>query len=144
MITGFIMHQKLSDLIYTIENGQKSLNGEIYGKIKNMGYIDYAKKYLMSKEDSSCDDLAFELSLNSISDYLQNGNNYKIYHSLNDYLTTANQIKQLKQITGNKTVLLDNGAHLGFLYRKEFIEDLKNTIYALNHEKGKKDVLSLK
>ena len=36
----------------------------------------------MSKEDVSCDDLAFELSLNSISDYLQSASNYKIYHSL--------------------------------------------------------------
>ena len=144
MITGFIMHQKLSDLIYTLENGTKSLNAEIYGKINNMGYVDYAKKYLMSKEDSSCDDLAFESSLNSISEYLQNGNNYKIYHSLNDYLTTTNQIKQLKQITGSKMVLLDNGAHLGFLYRKEFIEDLKNTISGLCHENDKKEVLSLK
>ena len=128
MITGFIMHQKLSDLIYTIENPTKELNNDLYSQINNMGYVEYTKKYLMSKDDVSCDDLAFETSLNSISDYLQNANNYKIYHSLNDYLTNSNQLKQLKQITGSKTVFLDNGAHLGFLYRQEFIQDFKNTI----------------
>ncbi len=128
MITGFIMHQKLSDLIYTIENPTKELNNDLYSQINNMGYVEYTQKYLMSKDDVSCDDLAFETSLNSISDYLQNANNYKIYHSLNDYLTNSNQLKQLKQITGSKTVFLDNGAHLGFLYRQEFIQDFKNTI----------------
>lgn len=128
MITGFIMHQKLSDLIYIIENPTKELNNDLYSQINNMGYVEYTKKYLMSKDDVSCDDLAFETSLNSISDYLQNANNYKIYHSLNDYLTNSNQLKQLKQITGSKTVFLDNGAHLGFLYRQEFIQDFKNTI----------------
>ena len=128
MITGFIMHQKLSDLIYAIENPSKEQNSELYSKINNMGYMEYAKKYLMSKDDVSFDDLAFELSLNFISDYLQNASNYKIYHSLNDYLTNSNQLKQLKQMSGTKTVFLDNGAHLGFLYRQEFIQDLKNTI----------------
>lgn len=122
LITGFIMHQKLSDLVYTIENR----NPEVYNDINNMGYQDYAKKYLL--DGANCDDIAFETSLNAISNYLEHGNNYKIYHSLNDYLTNPSQLKRLKQSTGSKTVLLDNGAHLGFLYRKEFIDDLKNTI----------------
>ena len=127
LITGFVMHQKLSDLILTIENPEKT-NQQIYDQINNMGYQDYTKKYLLKNDNDSCDDLAYETSLNSIGEYLANANNYKIYHSLNDYLTNKNQIKNLKQITGNKTVLIDNGAHLGFLYRKEFIDDLKNTI----------------
>ena len=127
LITGFVMHQKLSDLILTIEN-PKETNQEIYDKINNMNYQDYTKKYLTASENGTCDDLSYETSLNSISDYLEKADNYKIYHSLNDYLTNKNHIKNLKKMTGTKTVLLDNGAHLGFLYRKEFIDHLKNTI----------------
>jgi hypothetical protein len=43
-------------------------------------------------------------------------------------LASNSQLKRLKQYTGDKTVFLDNGAHLGFMYRKEFIDDLKETI----------------
>ena len=127
LITGFIMHQKLSDLIFTIENGSKSTKTDIYQTINNMNYQDYAEKYLLASGGTS-DDLSYESSLHSISDFLENSDNYKIYHSLTDYLTNQNQLKRLKQYSGNKTVLLDNGAHLGFLYREEFIEDLKDTI----------------
>lgn len=128
LITGFIMHQKLSDLIFTMENTSKTTKTDIYQMINNMNYQDYAKKYLLSDADKSVDDLSYESSLTSISDYLMNNNNYKIYHSLNDYLTNTTQLKKLKQYSGSKVILLDNGAHLGFLYRDEFIEDLQKTI----------------
>ena len=128
LITGFIMHQKLSDLIFTIENASKSTKSDIYHMINNMNYQEYAKKYLMSENDKSIDDLIYETSLNSISNYLSNANNYKIYHSLNDYLTNTNQLKKLRQYAGKKLVLFDNGSHLGFLYRDEFIDDLRKTI----------------
>lgn len=134
LITGFIMHQKLSDLIFTIEEAPKTSGSDIYNTINNMGYQDYTKKYLLSKEDETCDDLSFETGLIAISNYLEHGSNYKIYHSVNDYLTNKAQLKKLKQITGNRTTLLDNGSHLGFLYRKEFIDSLKETI-ALNNVK---------
>ncbi|MBQ8668784.1 hypothetical protein IJ472_03310, partial [bacterium] len=94
----------------------------------NMGYEDYTKRYLLSVDEDSCDDLSYETSLHSISAYLQNNDNYKIYHSMNDYLTNTHQLKKLKEYAQDKLVLLDNGAHLGFLYRQEFIDDLKNTI----------------
>jgi hypothetical protein len=93
-----------------------------------MNYQDYAQKYLLSEDDANLDDLSFEVSLYSISDFLEHGNNYKIYHSLTDYLTNENQLKKLKQVCGAKSIFFDNGSHLGFLYRKEFIEDLKDTI----------------
>lgn len=128
LITGFVMHQKLSDLIFTIENGSKSGKSDIYRVIDNMNYRDYTEKYLLTSTDKNSDDLSYEVSLYSITDYLEHGNNYKIYHSLNDYLTNTNQLKKLKEYTGSKTVLLDNGSHLGFLYRQEFIENLKDTI----------------
>jgi ABC-type transporter lipoprotein component MlaA len=128
LITGFIMHQKLSDLIFTIENSSKSKKSDIYYMLNNMGYQDYAQKYLITDKTQTCDDLSFEVSLHSIAHYLTYSDNYKIYHSLNDYLTSNSQLKRLKQYTGEKTVFLDNGAHLGFMYRKEFIDDLKETI----------------
>jgi ABC-type transporter lipoprotein component MlaA len=128
LITGFIMHQKLSDLIFTIENASKSKKSDIYYVLNNMGYQDYAQKYLLSDNLQTCDDLTYEASLYSIENYLTHSHNYKIYHSLNDYLTNPFQLKQLKKSAGDNIVFLDNGAHLGFMYRKEFIEDLKNTI----------------
>lgn len=128
LITGFIMHQKLSDLIFTIENTSKSAKTDIYHVINNMGYQDYAKKYLLADIDGNCDDLSYEVSLHSIAAFLKNADNYKIYHSLTDYLTNPSQLKKLKQYSAEKTLLLDNGAHLGFLYRQEFIDDLKKTI----------------
>lgn len=128
IITGFIMHQKLSDLIFTIEKASKSEKSDIYNVINNMNYQDYAEKYLLGANDSSAEDLSYEVSLHSISDFLQHNNSYKIYHSLNDYLTNTTQLKRLKEYSGNKVVLLDNGSHLGFLYREEFLNDLKDTI----------------
>jgi len=135
LITGFIMHQKLSDLIFTIEGAPKCSKCEIYNSINNMDFQDYTNKYLLGASDLTCDDLSYESSLQAISSYLENSNNYKIYHSLTDYLTNTNQLKKLKAATGNKTVLLDNGAHLGFLYREEFINDLKKTIALKDTEK---------
>lgn len=128
LITGFIMHQKLSDVIFTIEKAPKNTQSDIYHRINNMNYQDYVEKYFLTKNDESCDDLSYETSLNSISEYLEHNNNYKIYHSMNDYLTNQYQLKQLKQFAKDNLVLLDNGAHLGFLYRKEFQDDLKQTI----------------
>ena len=128
LITGFIMHQKLSDLVYTMEKSKERKSSEIYPRINDMGYEDYTKYYLLSADDDSCDDLSYETSLHSIASYLQNNDNYKIYHSMNDYLVNSHQLKKLKEYANDKLVLLDNGANLGFLYRHEFIEDLKNTI----------------
>ena len=128
LITGFIMHQKLSDLVYTMEKSKERKSSEIYRRINDMGYEDYTKHYLLSADEDSCDDLSYETSLHSIASYLQNNDNYKIYHSMNDYLINSHQLKKLKEYANDKLVLFDNGAHLGFLYRHEFIEDLKNTI----------------
>ena len=60
--------------------------------------------------------------------YSKNNSNYKIYHSLDDYLTNQSQLKKLKVCTGKNTTILSNGAHLGFLYTKEFLNDLKREI----------------
>lgn len=128
LITGFIMHQKLSDLVYTLENENITDKKELYNQINDMSYQDYAKKYLLNEEYDHIDDLKYVASLHSISGYLKNNDNYKIYHSINDYLTTPEQLKKLKSYTGSKSTYFDNGAHLGFLYRQEFLDDLRKEI----------------
>ena len=119
------MHQKLSDLIFTLEGAPKHAPRDIYEQINKMDYRDYVNKYLVENENETCDDLSYETSLNSISNYLESADNYKIYHSVNDYLANGMLLKRLKQASKDKMTLIDNGAHLGFLYRKEFMDDLK-------------------
>lgn len=128
LITGFLLHQKLSDLVYTIENGSKANPKEIYGVINNMNYQDYAKKYLLANNYENMEELNRDTSLFSIEDYLQNNDNYKIYHTLDDYLVNQRLLKQLKQCSDKKLVLIDHGSHLGYMYRKEFIDELKKDI----------------
>ncbi len=128
LITGFIMHQKLSDLIFTLEKTPKNKSTDIYQTINNMNYKDYAQKYLLSDGNKTFDELEDETNLLSVSDYLKNASNYKIYHSLDDYLVNQNLLKKLKICTGKKTTLLSNGAHLGFMYTPEFLEDFKKEI----------------
>lgn len=132
LITGFIMHQKLSDLVFTLENRSKCKNcSDFYKKMNNMNYSDYAQKYLLNDKYSNLASLKYDASLYPLADYFLKNNNYKIYHATDDYLTDSKQLKQLKKYTGKKTVLFSNGSHLGFLYRPEFIDSLKKDI-ALN------------
>lgn len=133
LITGFIMHQKLSDLVFTLENTPKNKQTAIYDTINNMNYKDYAVKYLLKNNFANLAELNKETSLLSLEDYLKNNSNYKIYHSLDDYLTNHAQLKKLKLYTGKNTVLMSNGAHLGFLYTKEFLDDLKSEIRLNQH-----------
>lgn len=128
LITSFLMHQKLADLIFTIENSSNSKpNSDIYNYINNMGFEDYTKKYVLPV-NYKLEDLSYDTSLYSIAYFLENSDNYKIYHSVNDYLTNPYQMKKLKQYSKDKLTLFDNGSHLGFLYRNEFLENLKQTI----------------
>jgi len=128
LITGFVMHQKLSDLVYTIENNNISDKKELYQKINNMSYRNYAETYLLNENYKVVADLKHDASLHAISDYLKSNDNYKIFHSINDYLTNSEQLKKLKLYTGNKSMYVDNGAHLGFVYRDDFLEELKKEI----------------
>ena len=128
LITTFILRQKLSDLIFTLEKVPKNKESEVYKMINNMSYQDYAEKYLgVNINDENCEILN-NSSLFAISDFLSNNDNYKIYHSLDDYFINTEQISKLKKITGSHLVCLNCGAHLGFLNRKEFLDDLKKTI----------------
>lgn len=128
LITGFIMHQKLSDLIFSIENAPSCRRCDIYKTINNTNFADYATKYLLQNNNENINDLDRETSLYSIADFLKTNNNYTIYHTLDDYLVNKQQLKDLKKYTKDNTVLVSNGAHLGFLYRSEFIDSLKKEI----------------
>lgn len=128
LITGFVMHQKLSDLVYTIESENISNKNELYTQINNLSYRNYAGKYLLNDKYKTVSDLRFDSSLHSISEYLINNNNYVIFHSINDYLTNAEQLKKLKLYTKNRSMYMDNGAHLGFVYREDFLDELKKEI----------------
>lgn len=128
LITGFIMRQKLSDVIFTIENASKLNRTDIYDKINTLSFRDYAIKYLLKNKYKSFEDLKYDTSLHHISHFLTNNENYKIYHTLDDYLVNQDQLIALKKYSGNKLVLFSNGGHLGFLYRDEFKNELKNDI----------------
>ena len=136
LITTFVLRQKLSDLIFTIENIPQNKKTDIYDIINNMSYSDYAEKYLGidNNSEEGAQKLYAEASLFSIKDYLKNNNNYKIYHSLDDYFVNKNQIAALKTIAGKNLVCLNCGAHLGFLYRKEFEDALKNDLLTKTKE----------
>jgi len=128
LITAYIFHQKLSDLIFNIETSKNPDidKKELYGAIDNLNYNDYKNKYLCVNSISHAqNDLS---ALKAISNYLINKDNYKIFHSIDDYLISQEQLRELKNYAGDKLVLFSNGSHLGFLYRDEFIDALKKEI----------------
>lgn len=128
LITTFILRQKLSDLIFTIENIAKNTKTDFYQTVNNMSYRDYAEKYLLKNGMLTLDDIKYETGLYSLADYLTHADNYKIYQSFDDYFINKDQLVRLKTLAGKHLVCLNCGAHLGFLYRKEFIEALKHDI----------------
>ncbi len=128
LITGFVLHQKLSDLLYAIEGEKEPVKSDFYKKMENTNYKDYAKDYLISNEIKNFEELQKKSSLYALKDYLAKNSNYIIYHSLDDYLVNREQLKKLKTISKRKMRIIDKGAHLGFLYRSEFLNDLKKEI----------------
>lgn len=126
--TNFVMRQKLSDLIFTLENTPKTKKTDIYKQINETSFKDYFKKYLGKETNKPLNELNYEMSLYSIEQFLSNNNKYKIYEAMDDYYINKEQLNWLKKIGLNKVVLLQNGSHLGFLYRKEFQDSFKNDI----------------
>lgn len=137
LITSFIMHQKLSDMIFTIENAPTNKWSGVYIDIYKMGFEDYFNKYVKSNSEVIEKELEKGFGLVAIGNFLQNAKNYKIYHSKNDYLINRVQLKQLKRLAGDNLVILDNGSHLGFTYRPEFQNDLRNTIQEIKNTYSK-------
>jgi phospholipid-binding lipoprotein MlaA len=127
--TNFMMRQKLSDLIFTLEEASKTKRTDIYKQICSMSFSDYFKKYLPRDNKKSINEMNYEMSLYSIEKFLANSGKYKIYEAKDDYFINETQLCWLKKIGANKVVLLQNGSHLGFLYRKEFQESFKKDIF---------------
>lgn len=129
---SFSMKQKLSDVIFTIEDGKVYKKNNLHTVINNMNFNDYANKYLIKNSDKNMDTLIYESSLYLISDFLKNSQNYKIYNSLDDCFANEKQLQWLKNEAGLKMILFSNGSHLGYLYRQEFLNqfksDLKNNL----------------
>ena len=134
LITCFVLRQKLSDLIFTLENTKTSKRTDVYNLINNISYQDYIDKYLIPWNNYSIDELKKSTALYSIKEYLQNNKNYKIYHALDDYLVNQSQLKDLREYAGKNLVLFDKGSHLGYLYRKEFKNELLKDILPVSKE----------
>lgn len=128
LFTSFVMHQKLSDVVFTIEQAPKNKPSSIYNTIYKMGYSDYMEKYIVPNREALQQELQKGFGLVSIAEYLEKSNNYRIFHTTNDYLINSIQLKQLKRMSGDKLKIIDNGSHMGFLYRPEFVMELKKTI----------------
>ena len=124
LITCFVLRQKLSDIIFTLENTKTSKRTDIYDKINNIGYLDYINNYVKNDNLETLEEINAKTSLYSLKDYLINNRNYKIYHTLDDYLVNQTQLKDLRQFAGANLVLFDKGSHLGYLYRDEFKKQL--------------------
>lgn len=132
LITSFLMRQKLSDLIFTIEGIDKNKKTDFYNKISNIKFKDYAEKYLLANSGGTLEDLRYDTSLYSISDFLKNSEKYRIYHSLDDFFVNKNQLEKIKLYSPKNFVCLNNGSHLGFLYRNEFLNSFKKEISLTN------------
>jgi len=128
LITSFLMRQKLSDLVYTIEGNKTGKKSDFYNQINNMSFTNYAEKYLLAESGNLLENITFDTSLFAIADYLKNNDNYKIYESFDDFLINKNQLTQLKEYSPKNVVCLNNGSHLGFLYRDEFLNSFKKDI----------------
>lgn len=132
LIVGFIMKQKLSDVVFAIENASISKKCNLYDSINKLSFYDYAKKYLLVDQNKPLDQFDYETSLHSVSNFLQKSKKYKIYHALDDYFVNPEQLVWLKKQSNDKAFYFSNGSHLGFMYRKEFIDEFKKEIKLVN------------
>lgn len=140
LVIGFIMKQKLSDVIFAVEGNTRCKKCKIYEIINKTGFYDYGQKYLFVDENKTSQQYDYETSLHIISDFLQKNDTYKIYHTLDDYYVNPQQLVWLKGVSKNKTILFNNGSHLGYLYRKEFLDQFKNDIKLVNDTNSKSEI----
>lgn len=124
---GFIMKQKLYDVVFAIENDSRGKQSGLEDRVNKMSFKEYAQSYL-NVNDENYDSVNYQTSLYSIKDYLATKQNYKIYHSIDDYFVNPTELSWLKEQTKNKTLLFSNGSHLGEMYRKEFTNQFKDDI----------------
>lgn len=139
LVIGYVMKQKLYDVVYTIENCKRSKVNTLYDEMNEMSFYDYSQKYLkdyfVANNGKTLEQLDYDASMHCLADFLQKNKNYKIYHSLDDYFTTPEQIAWMKNQGKDKVVIFSNGSHLGFLYRPEFINLFKKDVKIDTNEK---------
>lgn len=128
LVISFVMRQKLSDVIFAADNCTRGKKTDVYSKINKMNFQDYAQNYIFVNSSKPSEQFDHETSLNSIAGFLEESPKYKIYHSLDDYYVNQEQLAWLKRLSNEKTSLISNGSHLGFLYRKEFQDEFKKDI----------------
>lgn len=128
LIIGFIMKQKLYDVVFAIENGSRSKKNNLNETINKMSFNDYADKYLFINQNKNTEMRTYETGLFSLENFLKTSDKYKIYAALDDYFVNQEQLIKLKEYTQNKSVFFSNGSHLGEMYRKEFLEQFKKDI----------------
>jgi len=131
---SYIMKLKLSNLVFTLEDGKNSRKDDLYETINNMSFYDYGQKYLVAKQSKPLEQVANDASLYSLANFLKENKKYKIYQTLDDCFVSSQQLIWLKKQSGDKSVYFSNGSHLGALYRKEFIEEFTNEIQFKNTE----------
>ncbi len=132
LITGFVMKQKLADTVFSVEKCSRCKKDLIHQEVNNMTFEDYAKKYVIEDGKKSYEQVDYESSLYSVADYLKNNTDYKIYHTVDDYFVNSKQLAWLKNQAQDKALYFSNGSHLGYLYRKEFLDEFKNEIKLKN------------
>lgn len=128
LVVGFVMKQKLSDVVFAVENGSRSKKNECYNYVNNMSFYDYAQKYLFVNQNKPVEQFDYDSSLYSMANFLHESKKYKIYHSLDDYFVNLEQLVWLKDQAKDKAVYFSNGSHMGFLYRQEFLDQFKKDI----------------
>lgn len=128
LLIGFIMKQKLYDVVFAVENASRCQNNELCEVTNKMSFSDYAEKYLFAEKNSSYSQINYETSMHSLSDFLMMSKNYKIYHTLDDYFVNQEQLVWLKNTAKSNSVLFSNGSHLGCMYRKEFLDEFRKDI----------------
>lgn len=132
-VIGFIMKQKLYDVVFAIEDFSRSKPNTLDDTINKMSFYNYAQKYLAIDNYVSQDALSYDTSLYSLSNFLQKSKNCKIYLTMDDYFVNKKQIAWLKNNSNNNSVVFSNGSHLGEMYRKEFVERFKKDINLKNN-----------
>lgn len=132
LLVGFIMKQKLYDVVFAVENGSMGKKSDLYSAVNKMSFRDYARKYLFIDTESPSGSMNYETSLYSLAGFLNKNKKYKIYQTLDDYFVTSEQLIWLKNNSKEKAVFFSNGSHLGFMYRKEFIDRFKKDINPQN------------
>lgn len=124
-VIGFIMKQKLSDVVFAIEDYSRGKTNNLCESICKMSFYDYAQKYLFVDLNETPEQIGYETSLYSLADFLKRSKKYKIYHTIDDYFVNSEQLAWLKRQTKDNSVFFSNGSHLGCMYRKEFVEAFK-------------------